>query len=334
MNFFNVCVFVSVFLVSTILSFMLVKYKDIICILDEPNARSYHTVVIPRSGGVGIFIAFILGVLLLDIAHDYWFFLPLFIIFALGLYDDINPLSSKKKLLITFLSSILLFYLGFDIDKYGCFVGYDIILPTWISCLFFGIACAGFINSINLIDGLDGLASLVSLVILCAFAYLGFRWHDDFLFGVALVLMSAILGFLIFNWHPAKIFMGDSGSLTLGFIIVILSVYSIKQSYITAVSVLLLAAIPILDTLIVMVRRIVNKQNPFKADQTHMHHIVLKQQNRHVVQTVMLIGIWQILFTYIGLGFKVRDDSYILVLFILCFVFFYFSLTPKKIRKN
>lgn len=324
----------GVFSVSMTLSFILVRYKDIFCILDEPNARSYHKVVIPRSGGVAIFLAFVIGLFLLDISHNYWFFVPLFIIFGLGLYDDINGISSKKKLLVTFFSSMLLFYLGFDIDKYGYFAGYEIILPTWISCLFFSIACAGFINSVNLIDGLDGLASLVSLVILCAFAYLGFRWHDDFLFGIALVLISAILGFLVFNWHPAKIFMGDSGSLTLGFIIVILSVYSIKQSYITSVSILLLAAIPILDTLIVMVRRIVNKQNPFKADKTHIHHIVLKQQNKHVVRTVILVGIWQMLFTYIGLGFKVRDDLYILVLFILCFIFFYFSLTPKKLRKN
>lgn len=250
------------------------------------------------------------------------------------MFDDVKPLSSRKKLLITFLCSGVLFFLGFDIQKFGYFLGFEIILPSWISFIFFCFACAGFVNALNLVDGLDGLASLISLVILISFAYLGFKLQDHFLLYMSASLICAILGFLGFNWHPAKIFMGDSGSLTLGFIIVILSVYAIKQNYVTAVSVLLLTAIPILDTLIVMVRRIANKQSPFKADQTHIHHIVLKQQNKHVVRTVILMGIWQMLFTYIGLGFKVRDDLYIFILFMLCFVFVYFSLTPKKLRKN
>ncbi len=334
MNLFNIYVLIGIFGISVIVSFLLVKYKHVLRILDEPNARSQHKVVIPRSGGIAIFSAFVTGVFSLDISHDYWFLAPLFIIFGLGLYDDKNGISSKKKLLVTFVASMLLFFLGFDLVRYGHFFGHEVILPFWISCLFFSIACAGFINAVNLIDGLDGLASLISLIILSAFAYLGFKWNDAFLCNVSLALMVSILGFLIFNWHPAKIFMGDSGSLTLGFVLVLLSVYAIKQHYITAVSVLLLAALPILDTLIVMVRRVVNKQNPFKADKTHIHHIILKQQNRHVVRTVILMGVWQMLFTYIGLGFKVRDDIYILILFFLCFLLFYFILTPKKVRRN
>ncbi|NCB48971.1 MAG: undecaprenyl/decaprenyl-phosphate alpha-N-acetylglucosaminyl 1-phosphate transferase [Clostridia bacterium] len=334
MNLFNIYVLIGIFGISAIVSFLLVKYKHVIRILDEPNARSHHKVVIPRSGGIAIFSAFVTGVFSLDISHDYWFLAPLFIIFVLGLYDDIKGISSKKKLLVTFFSSMLLFFLGFDLERYGHFFGHEVIFPLWISCLFFSIACAGFINAVNLIDGLDGLASFIALIILSAFAYLGLKWDDVFLFNMAVLLGVSILGFLVFNWHPAKIFMGDSGSLSLGFIIVLLCVYAIKQHYITAVSVLLLAALPILDTLIVMVRRVVNKQNPFKADKTHIHHIILKQQNRHVVRTVLLMGVWQMLFTYIGLGFKVRDDVYILILFLLCFCLFYFSLTPKKRRKG
>lgn len=312
----------------------LLRYQKIIKILDEPNARSHHKVIIPRSGGIAIFSAFCVGIFLCGLKHNYLFMVPLTIVFILGLYDDIKSISSKKKLFITFFASMLLFFLGFELERYGDFFGHEVIAPLWFSCLFFSIACAGFINAVNLIDGLDGLASLISLIILCAFTYLGFKWNDVFLFNVAAVLIASIFGFLIFNWHPAKIFMGDSGSLSLGFVIVLLCVYAIKQQYITAISVLLLAAIPILDTLIVMARRIVNKHNPFKADKTHIHHIILHQQNKHVVRTVLLMGVWQMLFTYIGLGFKVRDDVYILVLFLLCFFLFYFSLTPKKRRKG
>lgn len=320
--------------VSCGVNFFLIKYKSFIPLLDIPNERSSHQNVIPRSGGIAIFTAFCVGIFLCDLKHDYLFLVPLTIVFVLGLYDDIKSISSKKKLFITFFASMLLFFSGFELERYGHFFGNEVIVPLWLSCLFFSIACAGFINAVNLIDGLDGLASLISLIILCAFAYLGFKWNDAFLFNISGVLIASILGFLIFNWHPAKIFMGDSGSLSLGFIIVLLCVYAIKQQYVTAVSVLLLAAIPILDTLIVMARRMVNKQNPFKADKTHIHHIILKQQNKHVVRTILLMGVWQMLFTYIGLGFKVRDDVYILVLFLLCFLLFYFSLTPKKRRKG
>lgn len=330
MDLFNIYFFISIFCLSSILSFLLIKYKHIICILDEPNGRSNHKIVTPRSGGLAIFLASVIGMFLIDISHNYWFFMPLFIIFGLGLYDDIKGISSKRKLLVTFFSSMVLFFLGFDLKQYGHFFGHEVILPLWVSCLFFSVACAGFVNALNLIDGLDGLASLVTLVIFLPFAYLGYKYNDAFLFNFPLIVSSAIIGFLVFNWHPAKIFMGDSGSLTLGFIIVIIAVYSIQMRYITAVSVLLLTAVPILDTLTVMMRRILHGGNPFKADKTHIHHILLRQQNKHTVRTVILISAWQFLFSYIGLGFKVRDDAYILLLFMICAIIFYFSFTPRR----
>ncbi|NBK98957.1 MAG: undecaprenyl/decaprenyl-phosphate alpha-N-acetylglucosaminyl 1-phosphate transferase [Erysipelotrichia bacterium] len=316
--------------VSFGINFFLIKFKFVIPLLDIPNERSSHQNIIPRSGGIAIFIAFCVGIFLFDLKHDYWFCLPLTMVFFLGLWDDFESLSSRKKLLITLVCSGMLYFLGFDIQKFGNFLGTEIIFPFWISFIFFSFACAGFVNALNLVDGLDGLASLISLVILISFTYLGFKLGDYFLLYISASLICAILGFLVFNWHPAKIFMGDSGSLTLGFLIVIIAVYAIKKEYVTAVSVLLLAAIPILDTLTVMVRRILNGHNPFCADKTHIHHILLRQQNNRTVRTVVIMGAWQLLFSYIGLGFKVRDDLYILILFCLCATVFYFSFTPKK----
>ena len=128
--------------------------------------------------------------------------------------------------------------------------------------------------------------------------------------------------------------MGDSGSLSLGFVVVVLSIHAINQEYITPVSVLLLAAVPILDTLIVMTRRIAKGKSPFRADTTHIHHILLKQHYANVPKTARVLILLQMVFTYIGLGFKVRDDALILIAFILLFVLFYGMLTPSRPSKR
>lgn len=221
---------------------------------------------------------------------------------------------------------------GYFITSIGVFFKVDLIMPTSIAYLFLLFAVVGFINAMNLIDGLDGLSSGIGIVILISFAYIGFKYNDNFLFYISMTLIFSLCGFLIFNWYPSKIFMGDTGSLSLGFVIVVLSIYSINSNYISAVSVLLLAAVPILDTLIVMFRRISQKKNPFKADKTHIHHVILFQQNKNVRKTSLILIFLQLIFVYIGLGFKVRDDIYILGVFIMLFILFYLLLTTKNLK--
>lgn len=331
----TLCVKLSVIIVTSYaINFLLVKYMNIIKILDIPNERSSHTSVIPRSGGIALFGSFIIGIFLFIPFSSYLFLVPLTFVFLLGLYDDVYSLSSKTKLFLTAIIAIFLFHIGFDIYHFGTFFGHEIILGYGIAVLFYAFAISGFVSALNLIDGLDGLASVVTLAIVLPFAYIGFKYSDTFLFYICLIIICSISGFLILNWHPAKIFMGDSGSMFLGFLVSIIAVYSIQKDYITAISVLLLSAVPILDTLIVILRRILNKITPFHADKTHMHHVFLKQQSGNTRKTVLIIGLIQILFSYLGLGFKVRDDIFILMLYILSFVLFYFILTPNEMRKN
>lgn len=303
-------------------------------ILDIPNERSSHTKIMPRSGGIAMFVSFIFGVFLFDLKQPYLFLIPLGSVFLIGLWDDIRSISSKKKLILTAFSAAMLYLMGFDIQHFGTFLGHEIVFNYWVALLFFVFAISGFVSALNLIDGLDGLASVVSLAILFPFAYIGYKYADMFLLYSTLVLVSAIVGFLIFNWHPAKIFMGDSGSMFLGFMISIIVVYAIQKDYITAISTLLLCAIPILDTLIVLLRRALHHQNPLQADKTHIHHLLLKQQYGNTRKTVLLLGLVQMLFSYIGLGFKVRDDIFILVLYLFCFILFYMFLTPSALVVN
>lgn len=319
-----------VFLISLVLNKVLTQYSHILKLVDKPNGRSMHRVEKSRAGGIAIFSAFSFGILISDISINIYIIFSFLVVFLLGLYDDRFSSSSKTKILCIIIATFFLVLGDTYISNLGVFLGKEIGLPSWLAIIFTTFALVGFVNAVNLIDGIDGLCAGVSIVILIAYSYLGFKYNDQFLFYIASFLIVSLLGFLWFNWNPSKIFMGDSGSLTLGFVIAVLSIHSVEKDYITPTTVLLLTAVPILDTLVVMLRRIRNGQNPFKADKTHIHHIILKQHYQNVSKTSKLLILLQAVFTYIGLGFKVRDDLIILTIFIMLFILFYALLTPKK----
>lgn len=326
---YNLYILTIVFFISLILNKILINYSHKLKLIDKPNERSLHQVEKSRAGGIAIFLSFIIGLIFFNVNLSFYLVLGFFIIFFLGIYDDIKNLSSKIKFFWIMVAATFLYIDGYFINSIGVFFKVDLIMPPSIAYLFLLFAVVGFINAMNLIDGLDGLSSGIGIVILVSFAYIGFKYSDNFLFYISMTLIFSLFGFLIFNWYPSKIFMGDTGSLSLGFVIVVLSIYSINSNYISAVSVLLLAAVPILDTLIVMFRRISQKKNPFKADKTHIHHVILFQQNKNVRKTSLILILLQLIFVYIGLGFKVRDDIYILGVFIMLFILFYLLLTAK-----
>ncbi|EQB34617.1 hypothetical protein M947_10495 [Sulfurimonas hongkongensis] len=288
-----------------------------------------HKVEKSRAGGVAIFFSFLVGIFFLGVNVNAYIMAGFFLVFILGIYDDIFGYSSKVKFFWLSVAAIFLCLGGMYIESLGTFLGVDMILPTSLAMLFSIFAIVGFINAMNLIDGLDGLSSGVAIVMLGAYAYIGYKYADTFLLYTSATLIVSLLAFLFYNWYPSKLFMGDNGSLTLGFVIVVLSIHSVQMDYISAVSILLITAVPILDTLIVMIRRIRRRKNPFNPDMTHVHHIILKQYYKDVSKTTKIIILLQIVFSSIGLGFKVRDDTIILAMFILLFILFYNLLTPK-----
>lgn len=327
-------ILIFTFLSSLVLNKILINHSHILGLIDKPTSRSMHTIQKSRAGGIGIFLSFIFGCILLDVSINLYLLSSFIIVFILGIYDDKFTSSSRVKFFWLSIGAVFLYLGGFFITDLGTFSGYELTLNPIIAFLFLIFAVVGFINAMNLIDGLDGLSSGVAVVILSAYGYLGFKFSDPFLFYISLTLIVSLLAFLIFNWFPSKIFMGDSGSLTIGFVIVVLSIHSIKMNYIAPVTILLLTAVPILDTLIVMIRRMRNGNNPFHPDKSHIHHIILKQHFNNVAKTTKILILLQIVFTYIGLGFKVRDDLLILIIFSLLFILFYNLLTPKKTKKN
>jgi UDP-GlcNAc:undecaprenyl-phosphate GlcNAc-1-phosphate transferase len=179
-------------------------------------------------------------------------------------------------------------------------------------------------------DGLDGLAASVSLVIFLAFFAIGIEHKDELLITLSSFFAVSLLAFLLFNWNPAKIFMGDSGSLALGMVIVILSIHSFQ--YVTPASILFTAALPLLDTFIVMTRRIQRSQSPFKADKNHMHHFLFNVKG-DIRYTVIMLTMMQIVFSIIGYQIGQANNFVSLILFLLLF-YIYLNLFDQRLKRR
>jgi len=212
----------------------------------------------------------------------------------------------------------------------GTYFGYELVLPAWFVFPFTFFAMAGYTNALNLMDGLDGLASSITIVMLIAFLAIGLEHNDELLISLSSSFIVTLVAFLIFNWNPARIFMGDSGSLALGMVIVILSVRALE--YITPASVLFIIALPILDTFIVMTRRIQRGISPFKADKNHMHHFLYNVKG-DVKYTVMILVMMQMVFSIIGYQVSQANNLISLVLFSLLF-YIYLNLFDQRLKRR
>jgi len=295
--------------------------------VDIPNERSTHVNHTARGAGVGFYlsVALILPIFHYELLMNYiWTFIAILLIFIVGVLDDHRDTSPNTKFFVIILSTVLLYFDNIVIDDIGVFFGVPISFG-WFALPFTIFAVVGFTNALNLIDGLDGLAATISIVILGSFFAVGYSNDDLFMMIMSGAFISALLGFLVFNWHPASIFMGDSGSLTLGFVISVLAIKSL--AYLPTVSILFIAAMPILDTLVVMVRRKRNGRSMFSADRCHMHHILRHFFAEDTRMTVIFIGVLQLIYSMTGLQLeKEMDEGYLLILFLLNVALIYMAL--------
>ncbi|MEA3315114.1 MAG: MraY family glycosyltransferase, partial [Campylobacterota bacterium] len=293
----SLTLFLSYFFIKLIIKFAKNMYLHYSHIEHNTNKERY----IPVGGGIGFFLAFLSYFILfeIDILIENWYiFFSIFLIFIIGIIDDIKDIKPYVKLIVISLSVLFLFIYDIYISNLGNWFGYQLDLPIFIAIIFNIFAITGFTNALNLIDGIDGLAASISIVILILFTIIGFEYNNTLIFTISLITIVSLISFLFLNWYPAKIFMGDSGSLSLGFIISILAVLSLE--YIHPVVILYLTAIPILDTLIVMTRRIRRGVSPFSPDKTHIHHILVKFFDGRVKKTLFFLVILQIIFSSIG----------------------------------
>ncbi len=314
---------------------LLVRYAPALGLVDVPNERSHHKQVTPRGAGIGIMAGVIFADLLvwndMILTHAQTL-IAIFLVFVVGVLDDHRDTTPKTKFLVIFAAVLLLYSDGIVIDSLGTLFGVDLPLG-WLALPFTMFAVAGFTNALNLSDGLDGLAGSLSLVILGTLALIGYENGDEFIVSIALSFMAAITAFLWFNWNPAKIFMGDSGSLTLGFVIAVLSIKAL--AYIQPVSILFIAALPILDTVTVMVRRKRSGRSIFAPDKLHLHHILLQFFNGNVRRTVSWMALLQTGFSVTGIALaESSQQRYTLILFVIMLAIFYILLSDMIARQN
>ncbi len=273
------------------------------------SSRKIHGAPIPRLGGIAIVIAFyapligltlfqtgIGGLFLGQHAHVVGLFTGGLIIALLGLYDDLRGSGAGLKFLVQFGVAGFLYYLGFRIDLLANPIGGPISLG-WLSLPFTVFWIVGVINALNLIDGLDGLAGGVALVAVIITFLISVQRGEPLMMLFTAALAGSILGFLFYNFNPASIFMGDTGSMFLGFVLATTAIQTNQKSS-TAVAVLIPAValgLPIMDTLLAITRRAFRGRPLFQADREHIHHRLLAIGLSHRQAVLVLYGLCAVL---------------------------------------
>lgn len=267
--------------------------------VDKPDARKVHKVPIPRIGGLGIYVSFMIAVFVAVVSSNLdgeslreivGLLLSASLIVALGLVDDYKNLPAKLKLLGQILAAVI-FVIGFDVkidvitNPFGDYIYLDwIAVPATIFWL------VGLTNTVNLIDGLDGLAAGVSAIAAITILLVALKQNFFLVSILTAALAGGAIGFLFYNSHPAKIFMGDSGSMFLGFMLAGISVIGAFKSTATIALIvpILALGLPILDTTFAIVRRYRGGRPIFQPDKGHLHHRLLSLGFTHR-QAVLLM---------------------------------------------
>jgi UDP-N-acetylmuramyl pentapeptide phosphotransferase/UDP-N-acetylglucosamine-1-phosphate transferase len=316
------------FLISFIAIPAIIRVADEKGLFDIPDERKLHTRPIASLGGVGVFIGFLLALFLtipLQQNPEFqYFYAAALLMFFLGIKDDILILSASKKFLGQLMAAAIIIHLGgVRIDSMHGFLGIH-ELPNLISYPLSYLTVIVIVNAFNLIDGIDGLAGSLGILTTAVFGTYFTMAHLPSYALFSFALTGALSAFLVYNYNPAKIFMGDSGSLLLGLVNAILVIkfitvadsvngsFPITSSVAIGFSILI---VPLLDTLRVFSVRIFNKRSPFSADRNHIHHLLLDRGFNHSQVTLicLLMNVFFIALAYFG-----RDLGSTVL---LCFMF-------------
>ncbi|PXX14295.1 UDP-GlcNAc:undecaprenyl-phosphate GlcNAc-1-phosphate transferase [Nitrosomonas ureae] len=244
--------------------------------IDIPKLRSIHTTPKPRMGGIAISISFVIICLIFLPVNAFFiaFLTGLIAIVITGAIDDIMEISPGWKFLGQFLSATLFVYLsGMQVEYIGDILSIGDIELGKTSVIFTVFLLVGIINALNFADGLDSLAGGISVIALVFLGYFAWSVDREGLMIIAISLIGAIIGFLRHNSYPTRVFMGDSGSMMLGYVLGVMLVslsHTAPQLPLSALAMVI--ALPLFDTLSVMTWRISSKNSPFLSDRTHLHH--------------------------------------------------------------
>jgi UDP-GlcNAc:undecaprenyl-phosphate GlcNAc-1-phosphate transferase len=289
-------------LLALIVGLVMTKVAKVVAlrlgVVDKPDPRKVHKGLIPRMGGLGIYSGFMAGSLFYVLSHPnivlggevLGLLISATIVFITGLVDDVKSIRPTTKLMGQLIAALVFVGFGGYVKFLSNPFGGDIIFLDYFGVPVTVLWLMGISNAVNLIDGLDGLAAGVSIISACTMAVVSLS-HGYFMPAALLfVLASATLGFLRFNFSPASIFMGDSGSLTLGFVLGAIAIMGFAKgaTIVALVIPVLILAIPIFDTFFAIVRRLIEHKPIMQPDKGHLHHRLLAMGLSHK-QTVLII---------------------------------------------
>jgi len=324
---FIVLSFIVAFLIVMVCLPVVIKVARIKHLVDDPkDDRKIHSRSVPTVGGIAIFAAFLftasffadtglLKSLIPNISEFYRYFIcGILVLFFVGLKDDLIGFKANKKLLAQLVTAGIII-IGAEVKIEGFEGLFGVFqLPSAASFTLSVFTYIVIVNSINLIDGIDGLAGAVTLIASLAFGTCFFLVGNFFFAVICFALAGSILGFLIFNFNPARVFMGDSGSLIIGYVMAVMALKTINYPmslvdfpelgvYNKAVLAMTILAYPLIDTLRVFALRIIAGKSPFTPDKQHIHHHLLVKGYSHknivaIVATYALILL--VVFAFIG----------------------------------
>lgn len=314
---FGILSFVTAFVVAMIVMPPLIRVVYRLKMFDVPDGRKEHVTPVPTMGGIASIAGMAMGCALwFQFSRDIFiisFFFSMAVLLVIGMMDDLKNLPARYKFAIQIAVSLLIAFSGVRVSSFGGLFGIN-ELPITAQYTFTVLAITGITNAFNLIDGIDGLAGglgFMSLVILGIFLTLS---GDPNAATIAFALSGGLLGFLYYNFNPAKIFMGDTGSLVLGFVIAVLCIRLIQLNVgmsnpvlpHSPVFALSIVAIPVFDTLRVFALRIWSGRSPFSPDKNHIHHLLTNNGWGHSIAAKLLCGVHAVVLV---LGYFLKDVS-------------------------
>ncbi|MFJ5759617.1 glycosyltransferase family 4 protein [Neobacillus sp. NPDC093182] len=319
------------FTISILITPMVKKLAFLIGATDKPNRRKVHQSTMPRLGGLAIFISFIIGMVILQPENpaSTAILIGCIIIVITGICDDLFELPAKYKLIGQLAAAFTVVFLG-DLQVFFINLPFGGQLEFgYLSIPFTILWIVGITNAINLIDGLDGLAAGVSSIALVTISGMALIQGSLYVAIVGTIVLISTLGFLFYNFHPASIFMGDTGALFLGFVISVLSLLGYKNvTFISFIIPVIILGVPISDTFFAILRRIINNQPLSAPDKSHLHHCLLRLGYTHR-QTVLLIyamaaffGLVAVIFSQARIGVSI---------FLICVLILLMEFIAEKI---
>jgi len=328
-NFF--LTFFGIFTLTLCLIKFLYPIATKIGLIDHPDDRKQHKGKIPLIGGIAIFCSFLISSLVLNLNHENSpaFIVSLSIITLLGVIDDYNSLSFKIKLIFQLIAILILaFFAKTYFNSLGSLLLETPIQLNYIAIPFTVFSVIGIINAFNMMDGIDGLSASLAIVALVALYISGGYYHPVYA-QLLLIFIASLSAFLLINlFSKNKIFMGDAGSMLIGLVIswfiIIFSQGSMHEKIISPVTALWIIAIPLMDTVCIMLRRIMKGQSPFSPDREHLHHIFLRAgySDKQTLLIVVILATFLAATGVVANSFHV-PEWLMFYLFLALFIFYF-----------